>query len=225
MKLLLAEDEKALSKALVTILKHNNYTVDAVFDGEDALDYLLRGEYDGAILDVMMPKKDGISVLKELRKTNKSLPVLILTARTEVEDRVLGLDSGADDYLGKPFNIQELLARVRAMLRRSGGEADNVLSIADITLNRSTYELKSPSGCFRLSNKEYQIMELLVLNAGKIIPTEKLMEKIWGFDSEADQSVIWTYISYLRKKLTQLTNKVVVGAVRNVGYVLERKDV
>ncbi len=225
MKLLLAEDEKALSKALVTILKHNNYTVDAVFDGEDALDYLLRGDYDGAILDVMMPKKDGISVLKELRKTNKSLPVLILTARTEVEDKVLGLDSGADDYLGKPFDIQELLARVRAMLRRSGGEADNMLSIADLTLNRSTYELKSPSGYFRLSNKEYQIMELLVLNAGKIIPTEKLMEKIWGFDSEADQSVVWTYISYLRKKLMQLTNKVVIDAVRNVGYVLERKDV
>ncbi len=120
MKLLLAEDEKALSKALVTILKHNNYTVDAVFNGEDALDYLLQGGYDGAILDIMMPKKDGISVLKELRKTNKSLPVLLLTARTEVEDKVLGLDSGADDYLGKPFDVQELLARVRAMLRRSG---------------------------------------------------------------------------------------------------------
>lgn len=225
MKLLLAEDEKALSKALVTILKHNNYTVDAVFDGETALDYLIDGDYDGAILDVMMPKKDGISVLKELRKTNKALPVLILTARTEVDDKVLGLDSGADDYLGKPFDIQELLARVRAMLRRSGGEADNIISIADLTLNRSTYELKSHNGYFRLGNKEYQIMELLALNVGKIIPTEKLMEKIWGFDSEADLSVVWTYISYLRKKLAQLTDKVVIDAVRNVGYVLEQKDV
>lgn len=224
MKLLLAEDEKALSKALVTILKHNNYTVDAVYNGDDALYYLLNGDYDGAILDIMMPKKDGISVLKELRKTNKELPVLMLTALSEVEDKVIGLDCGADDYLGKPFDVQELLARIRAMLRRRSGEADNTLSFYDITLNRSTYELKSPLGEFRLGNKEFQIMELLMINSGKVISVEKLMEKIWT-DSDADMSVVWTYISYLRKKLARLSDKVCIEAVRNVGYVLESKDV
>ncbi len=224
MKLLLAEDEKALSKALVTILKHNNYTVDAVYNGDDALYYLSNGDYDGAILDIMMPKKDGISVLKELRKTNKELPVLMLTALSEVEDKVIGLDCGADDYLGKPFDVQELLARIRAMLRRRSGEADNTLSFYDITLNRSTYELKSPLGEFRLGNKEFQIMELLMINSGKVISVEKLMEKIWT-DSDADMSVVWTYISYLRKKLARLSDKVCIEAVRNVGYVLESKDV
>ena len=220
MKLLLAEDEKALSKALVAILKHENYTVDAVFNGEDALDYLLSGDYDGAILDIMMPKKDGISVLKEFRTHNKTMPILLLTAKTEVDDKVIGLDSGADDYLGKPFDVKELLARIRAMLRRKQGEADNLLIVSDLSLNRSTFELRSSKGDFRLGNKEFQLIELLMLNEGKVIPTETILSKIWGYDSEAETNVVWTYISYLRKKLAALTNTVEIEAVRNVGYVL-----
>ena len=220
MKLLLAEDEKALSKALVAILKHENYTVDAVFNGEDALDDLLSGDYDGAILDIMMPKKDGITVLKEFRAKNKTMPVLLLTAKTEVDDKVIGLDSGADDYLGNPFDVKELLARLRAMLRRKQGEADNLLIVSDLSLNRSTFELRSSKGDYRLGNKEFQLIELLMLNEGKVIPTETIMSKIWGYDSDAETNVVWTYISYLRKKLAALTNQVEIEAVRGVGYVL-----
>lgn len=146
MRLLLAEDEKSLSKALVTILVYNHFSVDAVYDGEEALNYLINGNYDGAILDIMMPKMDGITVLKEFRKKNKTLPVLLLTARNEVEDKVLGLDSGADDYLGKLFSTKELLARIRAMLRRSGEMTDNIIGVSDLTLNRMTFELSSPKG-------------------------------------------------------------------------------
>ncbi len=224
MRLLLAEDEKALSNALVTILKHNNYSVDAVYNGQDALDYLLNGNYDGAILDIMMPKMDGISVLKAFRAQNKTLPVLLLTAKTEIDDKVLGLDCGADDYLGKPFDTKELLARIRAMLRRKSGEAVNTLTFADIVLNRSTYELSAPCGAFRLGNKEFQMLEMLILNAGNIISAEQFMERIWGFDSDTEMTVVWTYISYLRKKLSALSDKVQIKAIRNVGYTLEKTD-
>lgn len=221
MRLLLAEDEKALSNALVAILKHDNFSVDAVYNGQDALDFLLGGNYDGAILDIMMPKMDGISVLKELRKTNKTLPVLMLTAKTEIEDKVIGLDSGADDYLGKPFDVKELLARIRAMLRRKSGEADNILSFRDIALNRSTFELSSVKERYRLSGKEFQMMEMLLVNQGKVISVEQFMEKIWGYESETEINVVWTYISYLRKKLASLTSSVQIKAIRNIGYVLE----
>lgn len=221
MRLLLAEDEKALSNALVTILKHNNYSVDAVYNGQDALDYLLNGNYDGAILDIMMPKKDGISVLKEFRAVNKSLPVLLLTAKTEIDDKVLGLDCGADDYLGKPFDVKELLARIRAMLRRIEGEAVNIISFADITLNRSSYELSSARGSFRLYNKEFQMLEMLMINAEKVISAEQFMQKVWGYESETDITVVWTYISYLRKKLSAISEKVQIKAIRNIGYMLE----
>lgn len=221
MKLLLAEDEKSLSNALVTILKRNNYVVDAVYNGQDALDYLTYGNYDGAILDVMMPKIDGISVLKEFRKNNKTLPILLLTAKNEIEDRVIGLDSGADDYLGKPFDVKELLARIRAMLRRKNGEADNSLYFQNIILNRTNFELSSPTGSYRLSNKEFQMMEMLMSNQGKIISTEHFMEKIWGFESDTEINVVWTYISYLRKKLIALSSTVKIKAIRNIGYVLE----
>ncbi len=225
MKLLLAEDERALSKALVAILKHENYTVDAVFNGEDALNSLQFGDYDGAILDIMMPKMDGISVLQEFRKHNKSMPILLLTAKTEVDDRVLGLDSGADDYLGKPFDVKELLARIRAMMRRNQGEADNILTLSDLKLNRSTFVLSSPKGDYRLGNKEFQLIELLMLNAGKVLETEAILSKIWGYDSEAEANVVWTYISYLRKKLEALTPHVQIEAVRGVGYLLVKRDV
>ena len=162
MRILLAEDEKMLSKALVTILKRNNYAVDAVFDGQEAIDQLLTMEYDGVILDVMMPKKDGVEVLREFRQHNKQTPVLMLTAKAEIEDRVMALDGGADDYLPKPFDMQELLARIRAMLRRSGGVADNLLSIGNLTLNRSTFELSTPKGSYRLNSKEFQMLEMLM---------------------------------------------------------------
>ena len=220
MRLLLAEDEKALSNALIAILKHNNYSVDAVYNGQDALDYLLNGNYDGAILDIMMPKMDGISVLKAFRAENKSMPVLLLTAKTEIDDRVLGLDSGADDYLGKPFDTKELLARLRAMLRRKSGEAINTVAFSDITLNRSTYELSSTAGSFRLGNKEFQMLEMLMLGSGNVISTEQFIEKIWGYETAVAATVVWTYISYLRKKLSAISDKAQIKAIRNVGYTL-----
>lgn len=224
MRLLLAEDEKALSRALVTILEHNNYSVDAVYNGADALDYLENGNYDGAIMDIMMPKLDGISVLKALRQKGSALPVLLLTAKAEIDDRVLGLDSGADDYLPKPFDTKELLARVRAMLRRRTESAVTVLRCGNLTLDTASYELKTEKGSFRLANKEYQMMELLMSNPNHLISAERFMEKIWGFDSEAETNVVWVYISYLRKKLNALSASVKISAKRNVGYLLEVKS-
>lgn len=225
MRLLLAEDEKSLSKALVTILVYNHFSVDAVYDGEEALNYLINGNYDGAILDIMMPKMEGITVLKEFRKKNKTLPVLLLTARNEVEDKVLGLDSGADDYLGKPFSTKELLARIRAMLRRSGEKTDNIIGVSDLTLNRMTFELSSPKGVVRLGNKEFQMLEKLMSARGRVISTEQFMEKIWGYDSDAEINVVWTYLSFLRKKISALSDHVSIKAIRNSGYVLEYGDV
>lgn len=221
MRLLFAEDEKSLSRAVCEILKKNNYSVDPVYDGQDALDYLLAGEYDGAILDVMMPKLDGFQVLRAAREQGCRTPVLMLTARSEVDDKVLGLDSGANDYLTKPFATKELLARIRAMTRQSAVQADSVLRFGNLSLNQATLELKGPGASFRLSGKEYQLMELLMANAGRIIPTERIMERVWGYDSDTDISVIWVYISYLRKKLTAAGADVVIKATRNAGYSLE----
>ncbi|HIR03530.1 MAG: response regulator transcription factor [Acutalibacteraceae bacterium] len=221
MRLLLAEDEKELSNALVTILKHNHYSVDAVDNGQDALDFLETGLYDGAVLDIMMPKLDGISVLKEIRAKGNRLPVLLLTAKSEIDDRVLGLDSGADDYLTKPFATKELLARIRAMTRRQTEATDPILSFQNITLNRSTFELSSEKANLRLANKEFQMMEMLMANPGQVISTERFMEKIWGYDSNAELNVVWVYISYLRKKLISLEAGVQIRATRNLGYSLE----
>lgn len=221
MRLLLAEDEPSLSRALVTILEHGGYSVDAVYNGQDALDYLDTQLYDGAILDIMMPRVDGLTVLRELRGRGNRLPVLMLTAKAEVDDRVLGLDSGADDYLTKPFNMKELLARVRAMLRRQTGAADNTLSVGDLSLESGALTLVAPAGKLPLTAKEYQIMEMLMRNPAQIIPTERLMDKIWGYDTDTDISVVWTYISYLRKKLKMLHSDVSIRGVRNVGYTLE----
>ncbi len=225
MRLLLAEDEKSLSRALVAILEYNHYSVDAVYDGAEALDFLLNGNYDGAIIDIMMPKKDGITVLKEFRKANKTLPVLLLTAKNEVEDRVRGLDSGADDYLGKPFDTKELLARIRAMLRRRGDIGDNILTAADVSLNRMTFELSSPKGSIRLGNKEFQMLEMLMSSNGRVVSTEQFMEKIWGYDSDAEANVVWTYLSFIRKKLAALSCRVSIRAIRNLGYILEFDNV
>lgn len=225
MRLLLAEDERSLSRALVAILEYNHYSVDAVYDGAEALNFLLNGNYDGAIMDIMMPKKDGITVLREFRKTNKTLPVLLLTAKNEVEDRVRGLDSGADDYLGKPFDTKELLARIRAMLRRKGDIGDNILTAADISLNRITFELTSPKGSIRLGSKEFQMLEMLMSSNGRVVSTEQFMEKIWGYDSDAEANVVWTYLSFIRKKLAALSDRVKIRAIRNLGYILECDNV
>ncbi len=221
MRLLLAEDEKELSKALVTILKHNHYSVDAVYNGCDALDYLETELYDGVIMDIMMPGMDGISVLQSIRAAGNSVPVLLLTAKSEVDDKVLGLDSGANDYLAKPFAVKELLARIRAMTRKKEIAGDSVLRFHDISLNCSTFELASDTKSFRLANKEYQMMEMLMSNPGRLISTERFLDKIWGYDSETEINVVWVYISYLRKKLTALKSEVQIKASRNLGYSLE----
>ena len=221
MRLLLAEDEKELSNALVAILKHNKYSVDAVYDGQEALDYLESDNYDGAILDIMMPKMDGISVLKALRENGNSIPVLMLTAKSEIDDKVIGLDCGADDYLTKPFNAKELLARIRSMTRRQSELTSTVLSFGNITLDRATFELASPQGRVPLTNKEFQMMEMLMINPKHLIKTEGFMEKIWGYDSESEINVVWVYISYLRKKLTAIGATVEIKATRNMGYALE----
>lgn len=221
MKILLAEDEGALSKALVKILEKNNCSVDAVYNGADALVYLEHGDYDCVILDIMMPEVDGIEVLKTVRENGNRTPVLILSAKSEVDDRVLGLDCGANYYLTKPFNTKELLATLR-VITRSTGTVDSRLIMGNIALDRSTYRLSSPTGSYQLANKEYQIMELLMSNPHYVVSAEKIMEKIWGYDSETEISVVWVYISYLKKKLQSLNADIRIKTRRNVGYSLEK---
>ena len=221
MRLLLAEDEKALSKALTAILVRNHYAVDQVYDGQAALDYLQADNYDGVILDIMMPKLDGISVLKELHRRGNLIPVLLLTAKSEVDDKVLGLDAGANDYLTKPFHSQELLARIRAMTRVQAAQSNSTLQFGNVTLDRATFEVSSPTGSFRLANKEFQLLELLMNNPRCLISTQRLMEKIWVYDSDAEINVVWVYISYLRKKLAALDANIQIKATRNAGYSLE----
>ncbi len=224
MRLLLCEDERSLSRAIETILKRNNYSVDAVYDGRDALDYIVNGNYDGVILDIMMPIMDGIEVLKNVRSRGITTPILLLTAKSEIEDKVKGLDSGADDYLTKPFDTRELLARIRAMTRGGSVRADTSLRFGNITLDLASYELSSPSGSYKLANKEFQMMEMLMQNPKKLMSTEAFMEKIWGFDSDSELSVVWVYISYLRKKLTALSANISIKAHRNAGYYLEELE-
>lgn len=221
MRLLLAEDERSLARALTVLLRKNNYEVDAVYDGEEAMAYLGSGNYDGAILDIMMPKRDGIDVLCQLRRQGNRLPVLLLTAKSEVDDKVLGLDSGANDYLTKPFSTQELMARIRAMTRSQTGQFTSRLTFGNITLDQATFELSSPSGSFRLANKEFQMMELLMRNPRQLIPTERFLERIWGYDSDVELNVVWVYISYLRKKLAALRADIQIKVTRNAGYSLE----
>ena len=221
MRLLLAEDELALSKALTAILERNNYSVDAAYDGQEALEYLEADNYDGVILDIMMPKVDGIEVLKRIREKGSTIPVLLLTAKSEIDDKVAGLDAGANDYLTKPFNSRELLARIRAMTRVLSVQTSSRLQFGNITLNQATYELSSVVGTYRLANKEFQMMEILMSNPGTLVSSERFMEKIWGYDSEAEINVVWVYISYLRKKLTALQANIRIKAIRNAGYILE----
>ncbi len=221
MKILYAEDEIAMSEAVTEILKHKNYVVDTVYDGEEALDYLLSEKYDGIILDVMLPKMNGIEVLQYIRKKGIGTPVLLLTAKSEISDKVEGLNAGADDYLAKPFAMPELVARVGALVRRSGEIIPDHMQMGNITLDRQSYELGSPSGEIRLSKKEYQMMEMLMKSSGRPISTESFMTRIWGYESEAEVNVVWVYISYLRKKLAALNANVQISALRGRGYILE----
>ena len=221
MRILLAEDERSLSRALIALLERNHYSADAVYDGEEALAYLEAGNYDALILDIMMPKVDGLTVLRRLREKGNPIPVLMLTAKSEVSDKVLGLDTGANDYLTKPFSTQELMARIRAMTRSQTGQVSSCLTFGNITLDQTTFELSSPSGSFRLANKEYQMMELLMRNPRQLIPSERFLERIWGYDSEVELNVVWVYLSYLRKKLTALHADIQIKATRNAGYSLE----
>ena len=224
MRILLCEDERELSNAIAAILKHHNYTVDAVYDGTDALDYAISGEYDVILLDIMMPKMNGLEVLRQLRKIHVYTPVLVLSAKSEIEDRITGLDMGADDYLPKPFSMAEMLARIRALTRRKNEVMENVLTFADLTLDRLTYELIVKDERIRLSNREFQMIEILMSHPSVVISTENFMDRIWGFDSDAEINVVWVYISALRKKLNQLGAHVIIKAARGVGYTLEEKD-
>ncbi len=221
MRILLAEDERSLSRAVVALLERNNYSVDAVFDGMEALEYLASSNYDAVILDIMMPRMDGLTVLRRLREQGNPIPILMLTAKSEIDDKVAGLDAGANDYLTKPFSTRELLARIRAMTRTQINQVTSKLSFGNVTLDQATYELSSPAGSFRLANKEFQMMEMLLRNQGQTISTERFLEKIWGYNTDAELNVVWVYISYLRKKLTALNANVQIRASRNVGYSLE----
>lgn len=221
MRILIAEDDLRLLKSLVHILEANNYSVDGVSSGTDALEYAMSGEYDGLVLDIMMPGMDGIKVLKMLRSHGITTPALFLTAKTEVEQRVEGLDAGADDYLPKPFQTVELLARIRAMLRRKEHYTPDLLSVGGVTLNRSTYEISNGDKVQTLSGKEFQVLEMLMQKSAMVIPTEQFMTHIWGWNTNVDTSVVWVHISNLRKKLDSIDAPLTIRFVRNAGYILE----
>jgi len=224
MRLLIAEDDADIAKALTALFEHNNYTVDAVTNGNDAYDYGASGTYDGIILDIMMPGMDGLEVLKHLRADSVNTPVLLLTAKGEVEDRVDGLDAGADDYLPKPFAANELLARVRAMLRRKDAYQSELLEFEGLQLDLSTFELSFGQARIRLVSREFQMLQLLMQSPGAVISTDQFMEKIWGWDSEVEVSIVWVYISNLRKKFEKLQAPVNIKAMRGVGYCLEKRE-
>ena len=221
MKLLYAEDERSLSEAVVDILTYHKYIVDAVYDGEDAYAYAMSGEYDGIILDIMMPKRDGLDVLAELRRNGCRIPVLLLSARTQVEDRIRGLDTGADDYLPKPFDMGELLARIRAMLRRREAFHPDLLTFGDLTLNVQSGALVCGNTEFVLPKQEYRLMEQLMINHHLFLSSEDLLVKAWGYNTETEIGSVWLYISYLRKRLTAMESRVEIVTKRNVGYRLE----
>ena len=224
MRLLIAEDDRDISKALVMILEKNNYSVDSVFNGKEAYEYAVSDNYDGIILDIMMPELDGIEVLTKLRSERISTPILLLTAKAEVDDRVAGLDAGADDYLAKPFAISELLARLRAMLRRKGEFQPDILEFKSVTLNKATYELGYNDKYVRLAGREFQMLEMLMKMPGQVIPTDQFMDKIWGWDSEVEVSIVWVYISNLRKKFATIQAPIEIHAIRGVGYCMGAKD-
>ena len=221
MRILVVEDERALCDAIARSLRNLAYSVDCCHDGQQALDLLDVETFDLVVLDLNLPRVDGMTVLRQLRKTDCETKVLVLSARGEVADKVAGLDAGANDYLTKPFASQELLARIRAMTREQTAQTTSQLHVGNVTLDRATFELSTPSGSLRLSNKEFQMLELLMCNPRNLISTERFLEKIWGYDNEAEINVVWVYISYLRKKLAALHSNVQIKARRNVGYSLE----
>lgn len=223
MKLLFAEDDLDLSMAVKTLLERSGFLVDAVPDGAEALEYARTEAYDGIILDWMMPEMDGVEVLRELRRRGIRTPCLLLTARDSVEDRVSGLDAGADDYLSKPFNGSELLARIRAMLRRRDTYVPDVIVWEDLQLDKGSCELKCGTHATRLTGKMYQMMEVFMENPGYLFSVQQLMDKIWGWESEAEINVVWVNISQLRKKLTELGSGTEIRVHRGTGYSLERK--
>ena len=224
MRVLIAEDDRDISKALVMILEKNNYSVDSVFNGKEAYEYAVSDNYDGIILDILMPELDGLEVLTKLRSERISTPILLLTAKAEVDDRVAGLDAGADDYLAKPFAISELLARLRAMLRRKGEFQPDILEFKSVTLNKATYELGYNDKYVRLASREFQMLEMLMKMPGQVIPTDQFMDKIWGWDSEVEVSIVWVYISNLRKKFATIQAPIEIHAIRGVGYCMGAKD-
>ena len=224
MKLLFAEDDRDLSMAVKTLLERSGFTVDAVYNGEEAVDYALAENYDGIILDWMMPKKDGIDALQEMRRQGVRMPCILLTARDAVEDRVTGLDAGADDYLSKPFNGKELLARIRAMLRRRDSYVPDTVSWEDLQLDKGTCDLRCGEQSIRLTGKIYQMMELFMENPKHLFSAQQLMDKIWGWDAEAEINVVWVNISQLRKKLAELGSNAEIRVYRGTGYALEKKE-
>ena len=221
MRILVAEDESSIARALKALLEKNKYTVDVVDNGTDALAYITSSPYDALVLDIMMPGMDGIQVLRAARTRGVATPALFLTAKSQVEDRVAGLDAGADDYLPKPFASAEFLARVRALTRRSSTYVPSVLTVGNVSLDCNQYDLSTPEGCIRLSNKEYQLMELFMRHPRQVFSSDHLMERIWQADSDAEIDVIWTYIGFLRKKLKQLNANVEIKTIRGAGYSLE----
>lgn len=222
MRILIVEDEVRLAEALVQIFMKEKYSADACYDGVSGLDNALTGIYDVIVLDIMLPKMNGLEVLRTLRANKIKTPVILLTAKDEVSDKVTGLDIGADDYLTKPFYTEELLARIRSLGRRNSDViCDNILSFDDISLNISTYELMCGERSVKLGLKEFNIMELLIKNGARILSKEILIEKIWGYESDAEYNNVEVYISFLRKKLSHIKSKVIIKTVRGVGYCLE----
>ena len=221
MRILLAEDDPKLLKSLIHIFRNNRYITDGVSNGADAFNYAATGEYDGIVMDIMMPEKDGLMVLRELREQNITTPVLLLTARTEIPQRIEGLDAGADDHLPKPFAAAELMARVRAMLRRKSNYTPDILSVGSTVLDRGTLEVSCREKTASLSAREFQILEIMMQNPRVIIPAEQLMTHIWGWDSNVDMSVIWVHISNLRKKIGTINAPITIKFIRNAGYMLE----
>ena len=221
MKILIVDDEANIRRVVREYAEFEGYETDEAGDGMEAVTKAKAADYDVIIMDIMMPKMNGIDALKEIRKKGRTVPVIMLTAKSEIDDKVMGLDAGANDYLTKPFSSRELLARLRALTRQPAVAADNTLRCGNLTLDRGSFELYTPSGKYRLAGKEFQMIELLMSNPGVLISTERFMDKIWGIDSEADISVVWTYLSYLRKKLTALDADVQIKATRNAGYSLE----
>ena len=221
MRILVAEDELTIARALRVMLEKNKFSVDVVNDGADALDYIMANAYDALVLDIMMPKMDGVEVLRTARRRGVTTPALFLTAKSEVEDRVAGLDAGADDYLAKPFAAAEFLARVRALVRRSDAYAPQVLTLGNASLDCRSYVLRAAEGDVRLNNKEYQLMEVFLRHPRQIFSTEHLMDKVWGLDSDAGIDVVWTYIGFLRKKLRNIGADIEIRTVRGAGYALE----